>query len=317
MTTGDRKGIVQSETIDGYGGATLEWLNWLGIAGGVASVLGLLIAYAVLRRGERQKILVYDNTPPVALASIFPQRTEHRLSIVYERSGKEPVTVEGVYAQFVRLANLGRETIRRDDLVDSDPLRLEVSGAAVLDIAKAGVTRDVIDFQVSAFREHGESTTSLLTFNFLDFQDGALIQILTDRRYVDIRIEGTVIGMPQGIRRSGESTLSGVRAFAAFGFIGLLYTAAIAAAVYVFDQAVDDLSLLWVLLIPLAVLFLPGIVGALAIAAVSPSGVKWPSAIRFPGWFLAMHQLSYAHPHYRLEGMVIEPKETPDSVDSE
>lgn len=176
-------------------------MDWLNLLGTVISIVGLVYAWVVARQSNRQKILTYDITDPLPIASVLPDRVEHRLSIIFERDGAEPVNVKGAYLWLVTLGNLGRETITRDDIAPSDTLRIEVRDTRVLDISKAGISREVINFSVSQYEEStNKVTVSKLSFDFLDYEDAASIRILTDTAQAQINIAGTVIGMPKGIK---------------------------------------------------------------------------------------------------------------------
>src|SRR5205085_2643718 len=99
--------------------------------------------------------------------------------------------------------------IKREDLVPSDRLSIEIQNTTVLDISSANNSREVIKFDVSPFEEKDGIVSSRLSFDFLDYQDGSLVRILTDSDSADIKIKGTIIGMPEGIQFLKDS--SGLR----------------------------------------------------------------------------------------------------------
>ncbi len=257
-----------------------------GIIGTLASLIGIPLTIVLARRSERQKRLIYDTTPPLPLANVLPNRTEHRLSIVYVREGEEPINVQGAYLRFVRIGNLGKEPVKREDCAPSDPPRLEIRGAKVLDIAVADLSRDVIKFELGPVEEGDESITiSPVIFDFLDFRDVALIRVLTDRPTARIRLLGTVIGMPQGIRSFRDLERSPVRGIVGGSLSALLYVAAFAGSLYLFRLATGNWTLWWVLLLPIAALILPGILIAVVASTIWPRGSQWPNAPAPPTWF--------------------------------
>lgn len=183
----------------------LDWITALGIFGTLVSVVGLIYAWAVARRSERRKILTYKFSSPLSLARVLPDRIEHRLSIIYEREGAEPINIKGAYLWVITLGNIGREPVRREDIAPSDPLRVVVENAKVLDIAHAGISRAVINFDVAPFEEKGdELADSILSFDFMDYRDAASVRVLTDSAEARISIRGTIIGMPEGVREQDE-----------------------------------------------------------------------------------------------------------------
>ncbi|HYG09842.1 MAG TPA: hypothetical protein VD835_07715 [Pyrinomonadaceae bacterium] len=182
-----------------------DWVTAAGIFGTLASVMGLIYAWVVARRSDRKKKLTYDVNYPLELASVLPDRIEHRLSITYERVGAEPVNIKGAYLWLITLGNLGKEPIRREDIAPSDRLRVVIRNAKVLDIAKAGITREVINFDVVPFEEKADGLAeSIISFDFLDYRDAASIRVLTDSAEARITVQGTIIGMPEGIKAQDE-----------------------------------------------------------------------------------------------------------------
>lgn len=275
---------------------SFDWLNTLYILGTLASIVGLLLALLAARRVERRKLLTYEVTPSLPLANVLPDRTEHRLSIVYEREGDEPINVKGAYLRFVRIGNLGKEPVRKEDIAPSDPLMLKVARAKVLDIAISSVSRDVIKFTVNPFEEAEDKiTSSLISFDFLDYQDGATIRVLTDRRRASIGITGTIIGMPEGILIKGEIEKHPILNKVGCGLAIILQLIGVVAAVYAFRIFTGGWVMLWPYLIPLAVLLAPLLVIAIA-SNMWPKGSQWKT-LGLPHWFRTP---DIEHPEYRF-----------------
>jgi len=144
---------------------TLDPLAACGVFGTLVTIISFIWAILV----ARQKLLVYEFTAPLPLAKSIHESERYRLSIIHEREGASPVAVKGAYISFVKLMNLGKETVQWSDV--ASPLKLEVSNTKVLDVTCANVSRGSIDFKVSAFEEINASTTTvLITFKFLDFR---------------------------------------------------------------------------------------------------------------------------------------------------
>jgi hypothetical protein len=261
-----------------------SWLAALGIVGGLASLLGLPLTIYVAKRSDRRKLLTFDVSEPVPLASVFPQGGEHRLSIVYEQRGARAIKVKGAYLHFLRIGNLGRDPVRRQDLVPSDPMRVEVRGGKVLDIAITSKPRPGVNFSVGPVqvRTDGSSSTEM-EFDFMDCGDGAVITLLSDSPQAAIKVEGSVIGMPDGIRRLGLHK-GKLRVTMGAVLSALLYGAAVAGYLYLYRSVMGDWSRLWVVALPVVVIFLPAILIAIVATTVWPKGIAWPKAMTLPTW---------------------------------
>ena len=97
------------------------------------------------------------------------------------------------------LWNDGERTFRRSDLVANDRLRLEIIGVGgILAASVLKQARDVCDFDLVL--DPSDPTKILISFEFLDKKDGAVLEILhsSDQHFMEIR--GTIIGLPSGPR---------------------------------------------------------------------------------------------------------------------
>lgn len=113
----------------------MDTLEAIGLIGGIASIAGFVYALYYARTTSRRKDLLYEVTPAVPLATALSPDDEYSLSIRYRRRGAAEEVIESAYLRFVRVANFGREPIRKVDIAPANPLRLEVKGARVLDIS--------------------------------------------------------------------------------------------------------------------------------------------------------------------------------------
>lgn len=104
------------------------------------------------------------------------------------------------------LWNSGENTINGEDIVAKDPLRFHVGGdgrnlAAV--ILKS--TRAVNDFSILKPPD-GDVSEMEFTFNFLDKNDGVVVEVLHTSADRKPSIKGTLKGLPQGFRNLGQFT---------------------------------------------------------------------------------------------------------------
>jgi hypothetical protein len=101
--------------------------------------------------------------------------------------------------------NSGESTVLGSDIVDKDPLRFCVGAdGQILSISVLKAGRPVNDFALLSPRK--ELNEAEFTFNFLDANDGVVVEILhtsTDRQP---RIKGTLRGLPKGFRNFGQFT---------------------------------------------------------------------------------------------------------------
>lgn len=260
------------------------------IVAGAASIVGAIalpLSIQAWRSGGVKKALAFQVSPPVPLAAVLTSGTELTFTITYDRAGEEPTEIKGAYIHFLRIANLGTETIRRNDLETSDALRIEVEGSRVLDIALAAATRDVIGMSLGTVKDRSGPARSRVQFDFLDRKDGALVRVLTEGPEAAVRLVGTVIGIPEGPQRvkSGENGF-GITGWGCLPLI-VLEGAVVVLAGYL-SAAIfgDDFSWgsFWLVLIPVGV----GVAFALVLLAVAliwPNSQPWPDAIKFPAWF--------------------------------
>jgi hypothetical protein len=92
--------------------------------------------------------------------------------------------------------------VHREDIAESDPLRIVFREAEVLDVRLTAQTRDAISF-TSEVRDGG----CYILFDFLDRHDGVSLELLhTASDTARPSIQGTVKGLPAGISSFGHST---------------------------------------------------------------------------------------------------------------
>jgi hypothetical protein len=97
-------------------------LEGVGLIGGVVSVAGLLCAIYYARKSRRVKMLVYDTSWSVPLATAQSPEDEYSLSVIFRRKGEAEERIANAHVRFLRFANLGKEPIRRSDIAPANPL---------------------------------------------------------------------------------------------------------------------------------------------------------------------------------------------------
>lgn len=161
---------------------------WLGT---VLGVVGLVAAVFFFLRSRRVTRLAYQVDSYTLLgvdSSILPSALEIRFS------GQ---SVPRITASRVVVWNAGNTTVVGSDVVESDPLRLELDGeGSILQASIACATRKANDLRLDA----GEKGSSVLVlpFDFLDPEDGAHLRVLHSGGRNALRLTGTIRGMRSG-----------------------------------------------------------------------------------------------------------------------
>lgn len=244
----------------------------------IAALASLAGVYAIVdnRRNRRIKLLAYEEAGPIPLATTEHHEQSYKLEIVYRPAENEPEErIEAAFVTYLRFANFGREPIRATDIAHANPLRIEVEGIRALDISLAGTCRDVSQISVGKPDLGDTHARADVTFDFLDFEDGGIVRVLTAgwRPDAKIRLVGDIIGMRAGIARTDERPRRGKL----WGKIGLAAFAisevvAFAAVVVVFHQVDGSWADTWLIVLPFAALVIP------IFAAIVISDTIWPGA---------------------------------------
>lgn len=176
----------------------------IGAVVGAIGVVGTVYTIYSSRRNQRKKLLVYEISEPLALAQAYSPEGDYKLSVLFERKGSAAEKIESVFTTFLKFANLGKEPIRGSDIAKSNPIKVNIKGVRTLDIQVAGNTRKVNNVSLKNQVMRNEITSVDVNFEFLDYQDGALIKILSVGDESEISLTGDIIGMPEGIKNIDE-----------------------------------------------------------------------------------------------------------------
>jgi len=165
---------------------------WLGIlVGAVFVVASIVISYILYKRSRpvtRLRRVLYD------VPLIGPAPSEYGgLEIRYEGANvaRATRTIFGVW-------NDGTTTIRGGDIVEKDPLRLELPEHGPQAILRATVdasTRDVNDVQII----DSSRSKVVVAFDYLDPGDGFRMEVLHSGAPWALKAMGTIRGLPTGI----------------------------------------------------------------------------------------------------------------------
>lgn len=101
--------------------------------------------------------------------------------------------VDKLYKTLIYIWNSGNQIIKKNELNTKDPFRLEIeNNKEILSIKIIKSTRDVIDFNT-----YSENSVNFhkVNFDYLDPNDGAVIEVLHNGSIDDLKLKGTVMGI--------------------------------------------------------------------------------------------------------------------------
>jgi len=101
--------------------------------------------------------------------------------------------VDKLYKTLIYIWNSGNQIIKKNELNTKDPFRLEIeNNKEILSIKIIKSTREVIDFNI-----YSEKYTNFhkVNFDYLDPNDGAVIEVLHNGSIDDLKLKGTVMGI--------------------------------------------------------------------------------------------------------------------------
>jgi hypothetical protein len=263
------------------------------IAGAIASFLGLYALYQG-RVNRRVKLLAYETTPPVPLASASPVEATYKLSIRYERPGSRVEIIDAAYITYLRFANFGREPIRANDIAPGNKLRVEAEVAPpgeVLDISLASGGRPVTAVAISDLTALGRVASADVRFDYLDYHDGGVVRVLSTVRPRSVVLAGDIIGMPEGISRSDEPPARGIWGKVGAGLWIIAEFASVALTFFAFRWVTGAWNNAWLMVVILPAIILPGIIALFVGDTVWPSNRReFPKELELPRW-LGFHML--------------------------
>jgi len=257
----------------------------VGIVFGSLGVVGIIYTIYYGRRSQKKRLMVYEVSRSIVLAQAFSPEDDYKLSVLFERKGSSTEQIESVYTTFLKFANLGKEPIRGNDIAPANPLRVTVKGARILDIQVAGFTREVNNLSLRNQVMEGQRASAYVDFDFLDYQDGALIKILSVGKSGDISLEGDIIGMPEGIKNIEEiHPPSQNRDVNQWWVIGALIVTVILSG-FIFYKVIGDWRNVWLIFVPVGFLVIFIVILFIIDTKPWPRGrPSFPESLDLPRW---------------------------------
>ncbi|WP_460355351.1 MULTISPECIES: hypothetical protein [unclassified Pseudomonas] len=172
----------------------LGWLNGMIAVGSVAFAV---LAYVWARKRTKiSHVYLGEHLLGSASDSLPP-------AIVVQYNGH---SIPRLTKSLLVIWNSGENTITGDAIVEKDPLRVQVGeDGKILSVSVLKSSRAVNDFRIVPY-VNKQANEAILSFDFLDSNDGAVIEILhtsTDRKP---RLKGTLRGLPKGFSNYGQFT---------------------------------------------------------------------------------------------------------------
>jgi hypothetical protein len=157
------------------------------IIGIIIAIVGIWISFFI----RRIKSPVYSVVSYNLIINYVPKLSD--VSIKYKDQDIRNLSVSRI-----AFWNRGKDTINKSDIIDVDPLKITItSGQKLLDATIIYEKNKTNLFKILKIADDH----ILFTFDYLDFNDSAIFQILHTGRKGDIKIEGTIkgAGKPQQI----------------------------------------------------------------------------------------------------------------------
>lgn len=167
---------------------------WMGVAGVVLGVAGLAFGIYSHSRNRVVSALWYATDEDIRLDPHEPaaKRRTGLLGEVSVQYRGEPVSV--VSRAYVGIMNRGTRTLRRDDHVAKDPLRITCrDGGIVLNAAVIKITRDANGLAV---RPNPSREGISIDFDYLERNDGGVIEVLHTGGKGSLHLEGSLMDVP-------------------------------------------------------------------------------------------------------------------------
>lgn len=170
----------------------LNYLNqsWLGsLLTIITFFIAIILAIYLFMKGRNlKKISLYSEYE--SILDKKPSTLSDSLDIFFQGKKVERFNKTRIY-----IWNSGNQTIYKKDIENIDPPKLCISDKAeILQISIVNMTREVINANIDCGKND-----FFLVFDFLDTNDGLVLELLHTGEEVDINFSGTIIGINEKI----------------------------------------------------------------------------------------------------------------------
>jgi hypothetical protein len=161
--------------------------TWLGLVGLTVGLLGLITGYIFYRKGKRERAPRYALRSKTIVTDIdnIPGLTVH-----YTGHGKPIANFTITHIVFW---NAGNDTIKKQDVVKSDPVAVTArEGFTILAADVVQFNNPANNFAITSNRE---KTRATLTFDYVDLNEGVLLQVFhSGSKGDEVRLTGKIMG---------------------------------------------------------------------------------------------------------------------------
>lgn len=165
--------------------------GWVGLILGAAS---LVLALFLYWRSQISGILAWQSRD----VSMIGSRGEVLPSEVEVQYRGTPVP--WIICSTIWIWNAGKKTLKGADIVAHDPLRLRFDGE-ILNVRIKTVSREVL--RITAATSEETRSEVCFDFEFLDSDDGGVVEVLHTGSTRAPECTGTIMGLPMGPQRLG------------------------------------------------------------------------------------------------------------------
>lgn len=171
--------------------------SWFNALLGIAAFAYGIFAYI---RGRKRTRLAYVHLGEHLLGSASDALPP---AIVVQYDG---ISIPRLTKSLLIIWNSGENTVSGTDIVDKDPLRLQIGDdGKILSVTVLKASRAVNDVKVSPASDLAPNEVAL-SFDYLDTKDGVVVEILHTSSDRKPRVKGTLRGLPQGFDNLGQFT---------------------------------------------------------------------------------------------------------------
>lgn len=161
-----------------------------GWVGSLIGIIGILVAIITFKASKTAKRLVYQSETLKIIGK--DSITLDEIEITYKKK-----QVPRVIKTTITIWNSGKETINGFDIIEDDKLRIELNeDKEIISLNLIQKTRTVNKF--NAILDENNNNKAILTFDYLDPNDGIVLEILhTDSKWQP-KLKGSIKGLPKG-----------------------------------------------------------------------------------------------------------------------
>jgi len=171
--------------------------GWLGsIIGIIGIVIGIYLYYS--SRIRAKPVYQFQSRKLIGRPKgVLPDEVE----IYFNKQ-----LVSNLRLSYIVFWNAGTMSISGSDIVQLDPVRIELEpGSEILKIKISKVSRSVINFDV--IKDNIQPHIANISFDYLDPNDGATLEILHTGESINPKVLGTIKGIPKGLTSLGYSNI--------------------------------------------------------------------------------------------------------------